>query len=242
MRLKIVCQLANEMIDQDYRRKVMSLVKKGLEATNPELYQKLFSSNVQKFYTFSVFMKNAQFKESSIIVPDKQLLINFSTGDAELAVSFYNAFCSQIDQSVPFGENKITIQFVENVPQSVIRDSKQNFRTLSPIIVREHSIETRKDWFWSVNQDMEKFKIIMKANLLNKYQDKYGDSLEQDIADLDFEPIAMRKTVVRHYQKQIEGSIGTFVLKGAPYLLNDLAKSGVGSLTGGGFGHCELMD
>ncbi len=241
MRLKIVCQLANEVIDQDYRRKVMSLVKKGLEATNPELYQKLFSTNVQKFYTFSVFMKNAQFKESSISIPDKQLIINFSTGDAELAVSFYNVFQSLKGKEERFGkENTIILKELKMIHQAEIVTSSSLFRTLSPIVCRNHDQQSQKDWFYSVI-DFENFEKTLKANLYYKLVPKYGEFINSDIDGVVFTPLKMKKTVIKHYDKSIEASLGSFELQAAPYLLNELRDNGIASLCGGGFGMIETI-
>ncbi|MGX7418963.1 CRISPR-associated endoribonuclease Cas6 [Carnobacterium gallinarum] len=242
MRLKVVCELDSEELPKDYRRKILSLMKIGLNKVNPTAYQELFESNKRKNYTWAVFFKNAVFNKETITIPDKQFILNFSTGDAEKSVLFYNAFTELLNEEVKISGKTFQITDVEAVPQPKIRTNHVIFKTLSPIVVREHSQSTKKDWFWSVTQNETKFLDVLKQNLLYKLESNSEESLKTDIEQLSFKPIKMKKTVVSHYDKQIEGSIGTFELTGASYLLNEFQQSGVGSVTGGGFGFVERID
>ena len=78
MKLKIVCELTNEMIPIDYRRKIVMLMKTGLSESNPTLFQELYSGNKLKEYTFSVYFKDALFEKEVIQVKSKEFIINFS--------------------------------------------------------------------------------------------------------------------------------------------------------------------
>ncbi|MBO1304766.1 CRISPR-associated endoribonuclease Cas6 [Enterococcus sp. 669A] len=242
MRLQIICSLENESIPINYRKSCLSLIKTAIEKQDQRKFHEFFDQNTQKYYTWSVYLKNAVFGKEEILVPNKELIFNFSTGDAETAVLFQNAFANLLDEEVPFARNKVTVQSVIPVSQPMIRGQAAIFRTASPIIAREHDRETMKDWFHSVSQNEAAFLETLKANTLYKWEDFYGDSLKQDLEALVFKPIKMKKTVVQHYEKYIEASIGTFRLEGKPYLLNLFLSSGWSSLSGSGFGMLDLVE
>lgn len=241
MRLKIICSLDHEEIPENFRRKILSIFKKGLAETSPNFFEALFGTNKQKNYTWSTFFPQAIFKQGCIIIPEKKFILNFSTGDAEIAVLFQNAFSSLIDEKVLFGKNVLKIVEVTPVSQPFIRSNSVVFRTGSPIVVREHNQETKKDWFHSVGQNQDNFIKVLKQNMLYKWESEYGAGFKEDLAKLEFEPINMKKTVIKHYDKFIEGSIGTFELTGSPYLLNLFQQYGLGSLTGSGMGFIEVV-
>lgn len=242
MQLQMTCSLENENIPINYRRSCLSLIKTAIEKQDQQKFHELFDQNVQKYYTWSVYLKNGVFGKEEIIVPNKELIFNFSTGDAETAVLFQNAFANLIEEEVPFAKNKVTVLSVVPVTQPLIRKKAAIFRTISPIVARDHDRETKKDWYYSVSQNEEAFVATLKANTLYKWENFYGDSLKEDLESLVFTPIKMKKTVVQHYEKYIEASLGTFRLEGEPYLLNLFLKGGIGSISGSGFGMLELKE
>lgn len=242
MRLQITCSLENERISINYRRSCLSLIKTAIWKQDQQRFNELFDQNTQKYYTWSVYLKKSIFVKEEIIVPNKELIFNFSTGDAETAVLFQNAFSNLIDEEVPFGENIVTVQSVVPISQPMIRGSAAIFRTVSPIVARDHDRETKKDWFYSVSQNEGAFLKTLKTNTFYKWENFYGDSLKQDLEALVFTPINMKKTVVQHYEKYIEASIGTFKLEGKPYLLNLFLNSGWSSISGSGFGMLNLVE
>ncbi|MFC0232521.1 CRISPR-associated endoribonuclease Cas6 [Vagococcus entomophilus] len=241
MRLKIICSLDHEEIPQDFRRKVLSLFKKSLSNTNHEFFQALFGTNKQKNYTWSTFFPQAVFKQECIIIPEKKFILNFSTGDAEIGLNFYNAFCRLKGKKVAFSTgNTLCIQTIQMVHASSIKQNLATFRILSPIIARNHNRETKKDWFYSIN-DLEMFQHVLKENLGYRLSAKYGEYVQNDIENLVFEPIQMKRTVVKHYDKFLESSIGLLKVNGKPYLLNEIRDNGLGSLCGSGFGMLEIV-
>lgn len=242
MRLQITCSLKKDRIAINYRRSCLSLIKTAIWKQDQQKFHELFDQNTTKYYTWSVYLKNAVFSKKEIVVPNQELIFNFSTGDAETAVLFQNAFANLMDEKIPFGENEVTVQSVIPVSQPLIRGSAAIFQTASPIVARDHNRETKKDWFYSVSQNEAIFLKTLKANMFYKWKDFYGDSLKQDLEELSFTPIKMKKTVVQHYEKYIEASIGTFRLEGKPYLLNLFLNNGLGSISGSGFGMLSLIE
>ncbi|MBP2100006.1 CRISPR-associated endoribonuclease Cas6 [Enterococcus rivorum] len=238
MQLKIKCELTNEQITIDYRRKIVMLMKKGLSETNPSLFEELYSENKLKEYTFSVYFKDAVFKKEDIQINSKEFVINFSTGNAELAVNFYNAFLSLKGQQIPFsGSNQVKIYKVSLVPQ-VRSNEEQVIATIkSPIICREHNRETKKDWFYTFEDT--RFESVLKKNLTYQLKPIFGNCVEKDILDLQIENIKMKKTVVLCYDRYLACTIGRLSLSGKPYLVNYFLDNGFGSMTGLGFGMVE---
>lgn len=241
MRLKITCELDGNRLPIDYRTKIMMMVKSELTKSNPELFNRLFKQNTQKFYTFSVFLPDAKFtKEEITIRPDAALIINFSSSDAEMILGFFNVFMGLKGKSYAWTPTlNASIQNVTTIPSQKITQDEVICRILSPVLARDHDRETRKTWFYTAED--ERFEEILKRNLIIKYQEKFGDAWRYDIEELRIVPINCRKTVVRHYEKQIVATIGQIELIGKPHLLNLLLEDGLGSLCGSGFGMLEMI-
>ena len=58
-RLPILLMLKDQskepLLDISYQAKMLSLVKRGLSGTNPELFHKMYDENVQKKFAMSVY-------------------------------------------------------------------------------------------------------------------------------------------------------------------------------------------
>ncbi|ECX5813334.1 CRISPR-associated endoribonuclease Cas6, partial [Listeria monocytogenes] len=94
MRLKINCDFDSKIIPKDFQSKVVSLFKAGIMKSSPERYENLFGGNKHKQYTFSVYLPKPQNKGAEIQLNEANCIINFSTGDAETGIIFYNALIS----------------------------------------------------------------------------------------------------------------------------------------------------
>lgn len=238
MQLKIKCELTNEKIPIDYRRKIVMMMKKGLSETNAELFEELYAKNKLKEYTFSVYFKDARFEKETIQVNGKEFIINFSTGNAELSVNFYNSFVSLRGKQIPFfDKNQVEVRSVNIVSQVRNNEGQVQATIKSPIICREHNLETQKDWFYTFED--EGFESVLKKNLIYQLKPVFGNYVEKDIQDLQIENTQMKKTVVRCYDRYLACTIGQLMLRGKPYLVNYFLDNGLGSMTGLGFGMIE---
>ncbi|MBC2130283.1 CRISPR-associated endoribonuclease Cas6 [Listeria innocua] len=241
MRLKILCHLSNAEFPLDYRRKIMMIIKKEMKREYPTVFANLYGHNTQKNFTFSVYFKHPTFEEDLIKVKDKTCIINFSTGEAELAIVFFNVFTLLKGENIKIDENvELKIHTVEVVPTRKIENNIIKFKTLSPIVIRDHNQTTQKDWFYTLEDDeaME----ILKRNMIGKLATKdYGESIEKEIESIQIKPLKFKKTVVRFYKMQIAASLGEFEIKSSSRLLNILIQNGIGSLTGNGFGMIEQL-
>ncbi|WP_088825423.1 CRISPR-associated endoribonuclease Cas6 [Listeria goaensis] len=239
MRLKVNFQFTENEIPRDYRRKFLSIMKMGLEKENPQLFDELFHSNRQKDYTFSVFLHNPVFKTDMIELGSNEGVFNFSTGNTELCVNFYNAFCGLRNKKLNFTKNnQLVIKDIQIVSVPDIHQEQAYFKFLSPLIIKSHNRETYKDTFYYFADDA--FEATLKSNLCTKLRKKYGNYIEKDIQDLQFDTRQMKKTVVDIYGMKVVCSIGTMGVFGKAYLLNEMLRNGVGSNTGIGFGFVEV--
>ena len=115
-RLPILLMLKDQskepLLDISYQAKMLSLVKRGLSGTNPELFHKMYDENVQK---------------------------NFSTAYNKLALEFYNAFIWLNHQGVfSFDKNlNCKIGKLSIVNEPVILTEKVLIKTMSPLVVRD---------------------------------------------------------------------------------------------------------
>lgn len=214
------------------------IMKKGLAKKHPDIFKFLYESNKQKDFTFAVYFKGARFTKKEILVSGKELIINFSTGNARLAIPFYNAFTSLKWQEIKISDQcNLQIQKVDVLPEKEIIGSSIVLKTLSPIVCRDHNQENYKDWFYDYSN--HEFEGLLKRNIYSKLQNRYGDFLSEDMDKVVIKPIDMKKTVVLHYDLYVACSIGLLEIEAPKYMLDHIVSDGLGSLTGMGFGMLE---
>lgn len=240
MRLKINCDFDSKIISKDFQSKVVSLFKAGIMKSSPERYENLFGGNKHKQYTFSVYLPKPRKKGAEIHLNEANCIINFSTGDAETGVIFYNALISLRGSKVLFGAgNHIRVKNIQIVPEKKIISNRTVLRTLSPIASRAHDRETFKNWFYSFED--EEFEPTLKRNMLPYLIDAFGEQARYDLKKLKITPISMKKIVVYCHEIHIESSVGIFELEAEAYLQKYLVENGIGTMTGSGFGMIEQL-
>ncbi len=237
MRYKLFFELENKDISIQYRKSILSFFKKSLSEYDNEIYEKLYHAKdpIIKPYTFSVFFKDSEFKENRIIVNSKQMELNISIADYEIAVILYNAFNHQRNKIFHLEHNSMTLKNIVLIQEKQINTEEIAIKFMSPLIVRQRKNE--KDYYFSV--EGEKFLETLKINI--KEQLKLTNYSMDIVDSIKLEKINGRKTVVKFYEKQMEGSIGTFKLFGNKELLNFLYRAGIGSRRSSGFGMFEII-
>lgn len=237
MRYKLFFELENKDISIQYRKSILSFFKKSLSEYDNEIYEKLYHAKdpIMKPYTFSVFFKDSEFKENRIIVNSKQMELNISIADYEIAIILYNAFNHQRNKIFHLEHNSMTLKNIVLIQEKQINTEEITIKFMSPLIVRQR--ENEKDYYFSV--EGEEFLEILKVNI--KEQLKLTNYSMDIVDSIKLEKVNGRKTVVRFYEKQMEGSIGTFKLFGNKELLNYLYRAGMGSRRSSGFGMFEII-
>lgn len=237
MRYKLFFELENKDISIQYRKSILSFFKKSLSEYDNEIYEKLYHAKdpIIKPYTFSVFFKDSEFKENRIIVNSKQMELNISIADYEIAVILYNAFNHQRNKIFHLEHNSMTLKNIVLIQEKQINTEEITIKFMSPLIVRQR--ENEKDYYFSV--EGEKFLETLKINI--KEQLKLTNYSMDIVDSIKLKKVNGRKTVVRFYEKQMEGSIGTFKLFGNKELLNYLYRAGIGARRSSGFGMFEII-
>ena len=81
-----------------------------------------------------------------------------------------------------------------------------------------------------------------------------NSELENDIHEISFQKINLKKLVIKHYDKTsknnsdkfkgqfIDATVGTFKMKAKSYILKYVYDAGLGSITGNGFGMLEIVN
>lgn len=237
MRYKLFFELENKEISIQYRKSILSFFKKSLSEYDMAKYEKLYHAKdpIIKPYTFAVFFRDSEFKENKIIVNSKEMELNISIADYEIAIILYNAFNHQRNKLFHLEHNSMTLKNIVLVPEKQINTDEVTIKFMSPLIVRQR--ENEKDYYYSI--EGEKFLETLKINI--KEQLKLTNYPIEIIDTIKLEKINGRKTVIKFYEKQMDGTIGTFKLYGNKDLLSYLYKSGIGSRRSSGFGMFEVV-
>ena len=237
MRYKLFFELENKEISIQYRKSILSFFKKSLSEYDMAKYEKLYHAKdpIIKPYTFAVFFRDSEFKENKKIVNSKEMELNISIADYEIAIILYNAFNHQRNKVFHLEHNSMTLKNIVLVPEKQINTDEVTIKFMSPLIVRQR--ENEKDYYYSI--EGEKFLETLKINI--KEQLKLTNYPTEIIDTIKLEKINGRKTVIKFYEKQMEGTIGTFKLYGNKDLLSYLYKSGIGSRRSSGFGMFEVV-
>lgn len=229
----------------DYDAYVLSLIKTGLSATNPDLFKDMYGKPTQKCYSTSLFFPNATFNQDSIVLnEDGEMKLFFSTENMNLAINYYNAFIhlNHLNaEKLPFGHKYFAdVRKLYTVPLPKITKNKVLFKTMSPIVLRNSDgrfISCPSD---ATKEKIAEFNKSLRRNTFNKLQN--NAQLASTVKTLIFKPIKARKTVRKSFGLNIECTKGIFELAGNPTLLNYVQESGLGEKTGTFSGMINLVN
>lgn len=239
MKFELQIALKKNEIPIEYRKSILSLIKMALTNANDGIYFKdFFDGSKSKDYTFSVKLNNPNFKEKSIELGNEQITIMFSTYNKKSGYILFTAFSEQIGKKFPLAnENFMIIDRVRLIKQKEAKEKEALVKFLSPLVVREHNNQSNKDWYYAVGDDefVPKLTEIMRNQLLIA---GIGTEATQKI---EVEVVMMKKVIVKHYNCNIQSSLGFLKIKGSSSIINYFIKSGIGSRRSAGFGMPELI-
>ncbi len=223
----------------DYRRLFLSFFKSCLHGLKDNKYlDKYYAPGVEKEYCFAVFFEKPLFYEDRIQVESNQIKLVFTSADKFTSFVFYSAFLENRNRKVPIeNNNEMELIKVREVEQRRVLCNQVLVQAASPLCIRKHNPETNKDYYYSYSHEEFKkaFLFVVKKQLIS------AGYVEEDIMDLDIEPISCKKVIVKHYDCNIEASLGKFMLSGDPNVLQYLLEAGCGSRKSSGFGMLELI-
>lgn len=241
MRFNVELLLENEVIPKDKNRIILSLLKHNFNSYNQDYYSELYETipNKMKSFTFSLYMGNCKFLREEIVIPSKRIILNFSTSNIRDGIMFYNSFLQNKGLEYPIKNNTIKINKINLSQERPILDNQVIYTTLSPLSIREHFGDNKKTWYHSLN-DVKGQEIFTK-NLKYQLEDEFGQERILDIEEIKIEVLSNKEVKVKHYGIEVLSNICKIKIKGKPYLLDYLYKSGIGSQRNAGFGMLDLV-
>ena len=238
MRLKLYFELENEKMPIQYRKCILSFIKKSLSEYSEEYYKRLYDGNkpIIKPYTFSVFFEKPKIDNEEIILAKKYFDLNIAIQDYEIAVALYNSFNHEKNKSFLIRNNSWKLTNIIMLPEKNITAESINIKFQSPLVARNR--QNQKDYYYSYTNP-EKFLETLKINIREEL--KITDIPLETIETFEITPIEPKKVIIKFYEKQIETSIGKFNIKGDKRLLEYLYKVGLGSKRSAGFGMFQII-
>ncbi len=236
MRMNLKFILQNNVIPLDYHRVFLSFLKRSVSYINNGAYfERYFSGNSRRPYTFSIGLPSPVFRKDKIDLSKNEVSMIFSTGDKLTGYIFYSAFLSQKNKDFPLKNNSMQLVSIQKLRDFETDENEILVKMLSPLCIREHT--ENSDIYYSCDSDnfLEKLNGTIKQQLLF---DGFSEDLLKDFCVI---PIDLKKTVVYHYGQYCEVSIGTLSMKGDKAILNYLLKNGIGSRKSAGFGCIKLL-
>lgn len=241
MRIKVDFETENPELPIEYRRKFLSYLKNCIKTYDSDIFDMLYDGSTKKSFCSSIyFSPEVIINKNNIELKSKRFSVQFSTVDISIGIHLLNAFMARKNQWGPLSDyaNKIKVVSICKIKEKDVDCDYIEARILSPIIVRNHSKETGKDWYL-VYSDQE-FEEILKRNLKTELSVIFDRNITYDVDALKFTPISLKKTVVKNYGIYIPCTIGRFALEGERYLLEYIYKAGIGSKKSMGFGCIDL--
>jgi len=241
MKLGVELILENEMFPKDKNRVGLSIIKHNFHSYDKDYYIELYEKtpNKTKSFTFALYMGNCKFLKDEIFIPEKKIILNFSTADIRDGIMFYNSFLKNKGEKFPLKNNSIQIRKIYLNREKVITGNEAIFKTLSPISVRHHCGDNKKTWYYSLN-DPEGKNVFLK-NLKYQLTDWFGEGRCLDINEVQFEVLKNREVKVKHYGIEVLANICYLKIMAKPYILDYLYKAGIGSQRSTGFGMVDLV-
>ncbi|WP_231682869.1 CRISPR-associated endoribonuclease Cas6 [Phosphitispora fastidiosa] len=240
MRMKLLYELQNCTLDLDYRRMLLSFIKKSLEENDKDFFQEMYRKEPKtKQFTFSTHLSQAKYTEDCVLLDKPEFEMRFSTADYGIFVKLYNSLLRQKNIAFPIKHHnvlKLLRIYLEN--ETAINTEELFIYFVSPLVVREHLREANKDnyYIYSDEQFLPCLKTIIK-NDIEGHELLTGSMVD----NLVIETVSGKFVLVKAFGSRIPASLGKFRLQGDKRLLKHLFDSGIGSRRGEGFGMFNLM-
>ncbi len=240
MRFNVELLLDNEIIPKDKNRVIVSLLKHNFSSYDKDYYLKVYEEVPKiKSFTFALYMGSCKFLREEILIPEKKMILNFSTYDIRDGIMFYNSFLENKGLGYPIKNNSIKVNKINLNKERNIIENEAIYKTLSPISVREHLGDNKKTWYHSLNE--LRGQEIFINNLKYQLKDEFGEDRILDIEEIEFEVLDNKEVKIKNYDIEVLANICYLKIRGKPYILDYLYKAGIGSQRSTGFGMVDLV-
>lgn len=242
MRFSISFSTGQESIPIDYHRMILSFFKKAFEKSDPEYFSELYKDEVNKMksYVFSVYFYKPEIMREEIKIHDKRFKVFISTYDTRDGIKIFNAFTSMRGNEHDYKGYKIIAEHIDLLKEMVIKNDEVIFKTLSPIVIKQHEGDNKRTWYHSLEN--EEGRDLFVRNLKNQLEIVFGDEEKRDFEEIGFELIKNKMLKIKHYDIVVNCNHAIFKLRAKPYILDYFYKSGIGANRSRGFGFIDVME
>lgn len=224
MRIRLNFVLHKNELNIEYRKSIISFIKKSLSDVSDKYYEQFYSNKKQKPYTWSSYFDIESISDK-FYLKNNNLYINFSVDDTKLGYLFTNIFLNQRKKSFKLsGDNFMTLISVNEKNENIIRQNNIICKTLSPLVV--------------IKQD-EKYNY--KTNYFLNYEDTDFSKVFKEKTNCEIVPIQCKKQIVQHYNIKFPVTSGIFLIKGDIKDLQKLYNCGICDKHSQGFGMIEIL-
>ena len=139
------------------------------------------------------------------------------------------------NKAFPIGDNnEMSLKSIKMISEKDIAEDYAVFKVLSPICLKCHGRENKKDRYLTV-EDSD-FAVELERKLKEDIQ-----YMDEEIDNLKFDLSGLKKIIVPVYGIKIPVTIGNFIVSGDRRILNHILKTGLGSKRNSGFGLVEQV-
>jgi len=232
--LKIYSNEKVKHIPSDYRRGLVSLLKEAIQKEDFKFfleYYKPEKKNTPKPFTFSTFIPNVVSKDKSLSFSSDIIKLNFSTNDIEFFTKTYNGLLKIVE--FPFYSYKIKIEKIFYEKPYIIKENRIKFKTLSPVLLRDHENYNRL----YLLPNNPKYSEQLKYSIFSIAKRFLGiENFEINIQILSYKPVYFF-----HYRELIQGADMILIIETLPKILQLLYDIGIGSRRSEGFGMLKVV-
>ena len=237
MKYIVKLELKNPVIRSDYRRTIISFFKKAISSyMDGYFYDELYKSGAKKkSFVWSIAFNKPVFKGEKIELEGNEVNMTLKFEEAQTALIYYSSLLNMKNKAFPVGDNnEISLKNIKMISEKEITDDYAVFKILSPICLKCHSRENKKDRYLTVEDDDFALELARKLKDDIPYMEEEIDTLRYDLSGL-------KKIIVPVYGLKIPVSIGNFIISGDKKILNHILKTGIGSKRNSGFGLVEQI-
>lgn len=242
MKLELDFNLKNLELPLDYRKIIISFIKKSLtEAKGGEYFDRFYKDTISKSFSFSVMFYKPNFQKEKIVLEKHQLKVLFSAVDQDkVALIMYAAFIAQKNKSFPLPySNEMKLIAIHEKKAERIVTNKVIFQTAlgSGLCVRDHDREKNADNYFVYKDEffLEKLKMVLVNQAVRA---GFG---KNKVESMKCKPLNCKIVPVKHYNRFIPVTTGMFQFEAEAELLQYFYDAGMGSRHSAGFGLLELI-
>lgn len=238
MQFVLSFSLTKKEITIEFRRAIISFIKKALTHDGEGRYYEMFFNGTEiKPYTFSVELPKPRFEAKNIILGDTKIRVRFSTTSyRRRELILLNRLLAMKGVYFPLEDgNSMRLEQVQMYKSPVVRDNQILVKSVvgGGICVRDHYEDNTEDYI-AIGDDS--FESLLKRNISHQLK-KAG----LQYANVNVHCVQGKRLVVKHFKMKFPITKGFFLLSGERVALQYLLEAGIGSKRSQGFGMVEMV-